>query len=68
MRRKQVNMQYVPTRIDPDHVIQRPSITDSLREISHFLATESTTAIDTLSNKSTNDLPCQDSNDGEYLA
>ncbi|KAI9284087.1 hypothetical protein BC943DRAFT_381361 [Umbelopsis sp. AD052] len=56
MRRKQVNMQYVPTRIDPDPVIQRPSITDSLQEISHFLATETTT--NTLTDTSVNDHPC----------
>jgi hypothetical protein len=68
MRRKQVNMQYVPTRMDPDPVNQRQSITDSLQEISHFLATDSTTAINPLPNTSANDLSCQeqDSIDSEW--
>lgn len=68
MRRKQVNMQYVPTRMDSETVIQRQSITASLQEISHFLATESTTAITPLPITIANDLPCkeQDSIDSEW--
>ncbi|KAH8548130.1 hypothetical protein BGW37DRAFT_508359 [Umbelopsis sp. PMI_123] len=54
MRRKQVNMQYVPTRTEPDPVIQRPSITVSLQEITQCLTNDNKSVSATSSKSSFN--------------